>query len=714
MRLWPLTISILLASVLAAESATVRVPADAPTIQAGINAASYGDSVVVSCGTYFEHDVEMKSGVVLRSFNGDPSCVTIDADRASRVLYISTCDSSTVIEGITLHDGYDYEGAGAYIRYSEPKFLRCRFTENLIQPSGVGAAIYAAFSRVRLEECTIARNERAPGYGVGGTITYYTSLTNPMTLRNCTITGNTAGPILQPQWSTPAPRIDRSIIAMNSGQAWGSALVTCSDIFGNPPGTYLPGSTGNFSADPQFCDAPAANYTLRSGSPCLPGGNPCNILVGAHGVGCGPVFPVSVTVTTLPPGLPMTIDGVARTSPATFVWLQYSRHKVAVHSMIENPVGSALTFVSWTDGGAPSHTITVPAAPSTFTATYKRQFFLTMGAQGAGIVTPSSGWRDTSSVVSIVASPVAGNAFSLWTGTGTGSYSGTNNPASVTMRSPISETATFVLLPPPPVPGYRFSISSSATNPSENVSTPTGGARSIYLWMTCSDAGLSALETGVQGTLTPLGFNPANGVFNVGSASSLLLAVQAVHPRQPDPSSSDRGSSGIPGARSASVPRRPDSSAPSTATDSIPISPLNPRLHRIQLHDERALRERGTVGCIHGGAARSTDSRDRNVARSDIDADFQLSVPAPESLHRKHGARAPRPGVANVACAVYDVTGRVVRVLHDGLVESGRTRIAWEGTDDRGRRVAPGIYFVRAQANERVVTRKVSLVSDGR
>ena len=38
-------------------------------------------------------------------------------------------------------------------------------------------------------------------------------------------------------------------------------------------------------------------------------------------------------------------------------------------------------------------------------------------------------------------------SFAGWTGSGTGSYSGTNNPASITMNGPITENAAFTQNP---------------------------------------------------------------------------------------------------------------------------------------------------------------------------------------------------------------------------------------------------------------------------
>ena len=72
-----------------------------------------------------------------------------------------------------------------------------------------------------------------------------------------------------------------------------------------------------------------------------------------------------------------------------------------------------------------------------------------------------------------------------------------------------------------------------------------------------------------------------------------------------------------------------------------------------------------------------------------------------------------RSGVGNGAAArvaVYDVTGKEVRVLFEGgLPEAGR-HSTWDGRDPRGGRTASGVYFIRAVVGREQTSRSVFLL----
>ncbi len=65
---------------------------------------------------------------------------------------------------------------------------------------------------------------------------------------------------------------------------------------------------------------------------------------------------------------------------------------------------------------------------------------------------------------------------------------------------------------------------------------------------------------------------------------------------------------------------------------------------------------------------------------------------------------------AEVSLAVYDVDGALVRVLSRGRVGAGRHQVPWDGTDDRGRRVASGVYFARLVAGDEIDTGRLVLL----
>ena len=68
------------------------------------------------------------------------------------------------------------------------------------------------------------------------------------------------------------------------------------------------------------------------------------------------------------------------------------------------------------------------------------------------------------------------------------------------------------------------------------------------------------------------------------------------------------------------------------------------------------------------------------------------------------------PGEGRVVLEVFDITGRRLRTLVDGVRVSGRHREVWDGCDDRGRQVASGVYIYRLQADGKTYSRKCALL----
>ena len=60
--------------------------------------------------------------------------------------------------------------------------------------------------------------------------------------------------------------------------------------------------------------------------------------------------------------------------------------------------------------------------------------------------------------------------------------------------------------------------------------------------------------------------------------------------------------------------------------------------------------------------------------------------------------------------AVYDLQGRLVKVLRDGNLQAGSHTVLWTGDDTGGRAVASGVYVVRLTAAGDVFTRRLALV----
>ncbi len=69
------------------------------------------------------------------------------------------------------------------------------------------------------------------------------------------------------------------------------------------------------------------------------------------------------------------------------------------------------------------------------------------------------------------------------------------------------------------------------------------------------------------------------------------------------------------------------------------------------------------------------------------------------------------PGVSQqVELSIFDVRGRMVRQLNQGLRDPGRYEVQWDGTDQSNRVLPTGAYFYRLKVGDYVSTRRMSLV----
>jgi hypothetical protein len=149
-----------------------------------------------------------------------------------------------------------------------------------------------------------------------------------------------------------------------------------------------------------------------------------------------------VTVQANPAGLTFTVDGSTYAAAQTFSWDPGSSHTIATISPQSGGTGVRYVWKNWSGGGAISHSV-APTTNKTYTANFGTQYYLTMSHNTGSTVTPPSSWKASGATISISATPSSLYHFTNWVGTGSGSYTGTNNPASITMGGPITETATF-------------------------------------------------------------------------------------------------------------------------------------------------------------------------------------------------------------------------------------------------------------------------------
>lgn len=254
---------------------------DAPTIQAAIDSAFAGDTILVFAGLYVENSIFInKDQLTLISKEGPENTILEDSDPPPNILGLSN-SSHVVVKGFTFRNCV-WTALTLYQCYNI-------LIEDNIFSNNVLHAIYVELcSNVTIKECLLYENSNGI-YMLG----------NGCILSNNTISHNAGdGVCLQ---AIATYELSNNLIVYNDmGVTTGigsSIICSCNNVFNygfnytiDPDPT---GTNGNISIDPQYCafDPPGSgNFYIQSDSPCLPGnhpiGYPCG-LIGKYSAGCG-------------------------------------------------------------------------------------------------------------------------------------------------------------------------------------------------------------------------------------------------------------------------------------------------------------------------------------------------------------------------------------------------------------------------------------------
>jgi hypothetical protein len=174
---------------------THKVPTDFSTIQAAIDAAGRGDTIVVQDGIYKStgnKNLNFKGKAIqLRSENGPDNCV-IDCEGTGRGFFFHSSEAQdSIVDGLTVRNAFvsgpdlEGDGGGFFCYGSSPTIINCIITENRTGEAGGGISCYHQSSPI-IKNCTFSKN-KAP-YGGAVCLAFNSS---PI-IENCIFSGNRA------------------------------------------------------------------------------------------------------------------------------------------------------------------------------------------------------------------------------------------------------------------------------------------------------------------------------------------------------------------------------------------------------------------------------------------------------------------------------------------------------------------------------------------
>ncbi|MFH0766401.1 MAG: right-handed parallel beta-helix repeat-containing protein, partial [Calditrichota bacterium] len=251
-------LSLIISGFLPLPARTFNIPVDYETIQAGMDAAQDGDTVLIQPGRYVENlDFRGKPIVVggryiVTGDTADIDSTIIDGNQngAPIVVFNHNEDERSVLTGITITNGLAEYGGGVYIRGASPTLSHLIIENNWTERTGGGIHCTGGAAPV-LRRMTLRYNQSRTGgggiscfnqahptlinvsiignsnAGTGGGI--FVSGNSSLTMDSCIVSGNTGfygGAVAVNLGDQDSVTIRRTLIASNSAGA------RCSILYG--------------------------------------------------------------------------------------------------------------------------------------------------------------------------------------------------------------------------------------------------------------------------------------------------------------------------------------------------------------------------------------------------------------------------------------------------------------------------------------------------